>query len=84
MKKQKKHFLESLRFDYGLSQGQLAEILNVSQAHISRIEHGLKEIDWNLKNTLSETFGIDMDDYLGERFVWSNKVLLSKEKLILL
>ncbi|MGE8079259.1 helix-turn-helix transcriptional regulator [Peribacillus sp. JNUCC 23] len=61
IKKPKRHQLVSLRFDFGLSQSELAEMLGVSQMTISRIEQGKKEIEWELRRKIEDAFGIDMD-----------------------
>jgi transcriptional regulator with XRE-family HTH domain len=46
----------------GLTQKELAELLNISQSYLSLIEKGDREITDNLLPELKKTIGIDIND----------------------
>lgn len=60
-------FLREVRKERGLTQGQLAEALGVSQKSISRWENGKTMPDYSLLPSICEVLGINVAE-LSERF----------------
>ena len=58
--------LRELRKARGLSQKQLAEMVNLTQVTISRLEHGrIRELKSGALIRLSKTFGVPIDELVG-------------------
>jgi transcriptional regulator with XRE-family HTH domain len=55
----------TLRKDQHLTQAQLAEILGISQQHMASFEKGIRKIPASMLPTLSQVFGISVDELLG-------------------
>lgn len=58
--------IKMLREERGLSQGQLAEKLNVHQSHISRIEIGIHEAQFQTAIKLAEALGVSVADLVPD------------------
>ena len=59
--------IKSLRENKNITQQELAEILGTTQQSIARYESGERKADQNVLFTLSEYFGISIDDFFPER-----------------
>lgn len=57
--------VRDLREDRDLSQGQLAKLLNVSQATYSRYESGVLDIPTETLLKLADYYGVTVDYILG-------------------
>ena len=57
--------IKRLRLEKGITQEQLAEILNVSNAAVSKWERGGSFPDITLLFPLSDYFGISLDELMG-------------------
>jgi len=57
--------IKDLRSEYKISQRELAEAINVTQASISRWEENQKSISGSNLIKLSQYFNISIDDLLG-------------------
>ena len=57
--------IKYLRKQANLTQSQLAERLNLSQATIASWENGTRRPDLDLLPVLAETFGVSVDELLG-------------------
>ncbi len=57
--------IASLRKDLGLTQVQMAEILNISQQHMAAFEAGRRKVPSVDIPTLAKLFGISTDELLG-------------------
>ncbi len=61
-------FLKELRKEKGLTQGQLAQQMNVTDRSVSRWETGVNMPDLDILLTLSELYGVDIKEILdGQR-----------------
>ena len=58
--------LKDLRLDYGLTQDQLAKILNISQRTYSHYENGTREIPLDTLIALADYYAVSLD-YLTNR-----------------
>lgn len=58
--------LKELRKKYGISQSELASILNISQSNISRYENGDRKVDYKTLIKIADYFYVSID-YLLER-----------------
>lgn len=56
--------LKGLRYREGLSQVQLAEKLNISQANLSAMENGKRNIGKELAKRIADLFGLDYRMFL--------------------
>jgi transcriptional regulator with XRE-family HTH domain len=56
--------IRGLREHAGLTQAQIAEILSISQAAYSRLEQGEVELSLSKLFTLSEIYGLSLQDLL--------------------
>jgi DNA-binding XRE family transcriptional regulator len=56
--------LKGLRYREGLSQMQLAQKLNISQANLSAMENGRRNIGKELAKRIAEFFGLDYRIFL--------------------
>ncbi len=59
--------LEALRKAKGLNQDELAKLSGVSQAHISRLERGLKNATWPILKNLAGALGVTVPELMGEQ-----------------
>lgn len=57
--------LKQLRKKKGLTQAQLAEVLEVSQSTVGNWESGYREPDFEMTIALSKFFAISVDELLG-------------------
>jgi len=57
--------IATLRKEAGLTQVQLAEILNISQQHMAAFEAGRRKVSSADIPTLAKLFGLPTDDLLG-------------------
>lgn len=57
--------LKRLRKEKGLTQVELAERLNLSQATIASWESGLRRPDLDFLPTIADFYGVSVDDLLG-------------------
>jgi len=57
--------IAELRKDTGLTQVQLAEILNISQQHMASFEAGRRKVTTSDIPVLAQLFGVSTDDLLG-------------------
>lgn len=53
--------VQSLRKAHGMTQAQLAEVLNISLDHLRKIEGGQRGCSVDLLIVLSATFGVSLD-----------------------
>lgn len=53
--------IATLRKQYGMTQEQMAEILNISISNLSRIERGLQTIPLDLLLDISQFFEVSLD-----------------------
>lgn len=53
--------LKKLRTEQGLSQKELAELLNITQASVSDYERGLRPLKMSIIQAYAEIFGVDME-----------------------
>ena len=60
IEKKKKSIISKIRYDYDLSQEQLADLLGVSQSHISKLELGKKHMGIEIKTRLYELFDVEI------------------------
>ncbi|MGY3779088.1 helix-turn-helix domain-containing protein [Isobaculum melis] len=81
--------LKKLRVEQGLSQEELAEILNVSRQSISKYEQGLSFPDYEKLTMLVEYFHISFDDLLaqgseaGHQMSKANQVVPTSFKILI-
>ena len=57
--------IAQLRKDHGLTQVQLAEILNISQQHMASFEAGRRKVPSSDIPILAQLFGVSTDELLG-------------------
>lgn len=57
--------LKSLRNEKGLTQGELAEKLNISRSTIGMYENGSREPDYETLEAIADYFNVDIDYLLG-------------------
>lgn len=57
-------WLKKLRLDAGLTMGQTAKQLDLTESYYCRIENGdrLKKLDMPLAKKISELFGVQLDE----------------------
>ncbi|MCB1764527.1 MAG: helix-turn-helix transcriptional regulator [Candidatus Competibacteraceae bacterium] len=60
------HRIKVRRVDLGLQQGELAEKLGVTQAHLSYLEQGKRQISLELLEKIAQILKCPMSDLLGE------------------
>jgi len=58
--------LKALRLQRGLTTRQLAEVLQISQAQISRIENGLRQPTGDLIVRMADFFGVSLDKLMRD------------------
>lgn len=56
--------LRTLRQQRKLTQSEVANALHISQTSISKMEHGLSEPDLALLLSMSDYFGVTVDEFL--------------------
>jgi transcriptional regulator with XRE-family HTH domain len=54
------------RKELGLTQIQLAKVLNISQQHMGSFENGIRKIPASMLPTLAELFGISLETLYGQ------------------
>lgn len=75
-------FLREVRKERGLTQGQLAEALGVSQKSISRWENGKTMPDYSLLPSICEVLGINVAELLAAERIEGDSV--SKKQVTIL
>ena len=61
--------IKKLREERNLSQPELANILEISQSDLSKIENGrTKKIDFQLMDRVCKEFDVDFEYFIEERF----------------
>ena len=74
--------IKAYRKEKGLSQEQLAEALNVSRQAITKWESGKGLPDIENLIVLSRTFGVSLDEMVGEEASFQEKVSARKRKRV--
>lgn len=59
--------IEALRRDRGMTQGELAKLLHITQSEVSRIEKGLRRLTASRARELAEVFRVPVTDLLDEQ-----------------
>ncbi len=59
--------IATLRKELGLTQVQLAEILDISQQHMAAFEAGRRKVSASSIPVLAQLFGVSTDDLLGRQ-----------------
>lgn len=72
-------FITELRKDKGLTQKQLAELLNVTDKAVSKWERGLSFPDISMLEPIAEVFGISIMEILAGRRQDENEILTVEE-----
>lgn len=57
--------IATLRKERGMTQGQLAEPLGVSQQHMASFEKGIRKLPASMLPLLAQLFGISVDELVG-------------------
>jgi transcriptional regulator with XRE-family HTH domain len=57
--------ISTLRKEIGLTQVQLAEILQISQQHMASFEKGIRKLPASMLPTLAKLYGLTIDELLG-------------------
>lgn len=63
--------LRTLRQQRKLTQSEVANALHISQTSISKMEHGLSEPDLALLLSMSDYFGVTVDEFLRGQISFS-------------
>ena len=58
--------LKKLRIDYGYSQSQIAEYLEIDQSNLSKIENNKRKLNWLLSDKLFSLYNVSPEYLLGE------------------
>ena len=59
-------YIKAARERKGMSQTEVAKILEVSQPYFSRIENGEREIDLAFAFKICDVMGVDMRDFVNK------------------
>jgi len=54
-----------LRKDKGLTQGQLADYLGISQQHMASFEKGIRKVPASMLPVMAQLFGTSVDELVG-------------------
>lgn len=57
--------IASFRKDQSMTQGQLAEYLDISQQHMASFEKGIRKVPASMLPMLAKLFGISVDELVG-------------------
>ena len=57
--------IATLRKAQGMTQGQMAEYLNISQQHMASFEKGIRKIPAPMLPMLAQLFGFSVDELMG-------------------
>ncbi len=59
--------ITKLRKDQGMTQGQLAEYLSISQQHMASFEKGIRKVPASILPMLAQLFGTSVDELVGSK-----------------
>lgn len=80
--------IKELRKSRGISQQQIADLINMHRSNYSKVESGQREISISALTKIAKYFNVSVDDILNnknevpEEISVENKTLLEKVKLI--
>ena len=70
--------LKKLRMDYGYSQSQVAEYLEIDQSNFSKIENNKRKLNWLLSDKLFSLYNVSPEYVLGETDVYEKQKIKFK------
>ena len=79
--------IKELRKSKGVTQQQIADLINMHRSNYSKVENGQREISISALNKIAKYFNVSIDDIINnnevpEEINVENKPLLEKVKLI--